>query len=116
MVRRAVPADGERSRDIRLRALLDESVPGGLALADAAARLGASPAHLIRAFTREYGLPPHRYLTGRRLDRARRLLLEGRRPAQVAVDVGFHDQAHLTRHFRHLLGTTPGAYARSHGR
>ena len=59
------------------------------------------------------GIPPHRYLTGRRLDRARRMLLAGRRPAEVAVEVGFHDQAHLTRHFKRMLGVTPGAYAAS---
>jgi transcriptional regulator GlxA family with amidase domain len=29
------------------------------------------------------------------------------------VAVGFHDQAHLTRHFRRLLGVAPAAYARS---
>lgn len=97
----------------RLRALLDESVPGGLALADAAARLGASPAHLIRAFTREYGLPPHRYLTGRRVDLARRLLLDGVPPAEVAARAGFYDQSHLARHFTRMLGTSPGRYSAS---
>ena len=96
----------------RLRALLDESVPGGLALADAAARLGASPAHLIRAFTREYGLPPHRYLTGRRVDLARRLLLDGLPPAEVAARAGFYDQSHLARHFARMLGTSPGRFRR----
>ena len=41
------------------------------------------------------------------------MLLAGRRPADVAVEVGFHDQAHLTRHFKRMLGVTPGAYATS---
>ena len=92
------------------------STPGvveGLSLPEAAAALGAHPTHLVRAFSREFGIPPHRYLTGRRLDRARRLLLAGERAADVAVAVGFHDQAHLTRHFRRLLGVAPAAYARS---
>ena len=75
--------------------------------------LGAHPTHLVRAFRREVGIPPHRYLTGRRLDRARHLLLAGHRPSDVAVEVGFHDQAHLTRHFKRTLGVTPGAYAAS---
>jgi AraC-like DNA-binding protein len=96
----------------RLRELLDASVPSGLSLVDAAAQLGRSPAYLVRAFTREYGLPPHRYLTGRRLDLARRLLLDGRPPAAVATDAGFYDQSHLTRHFVRMLGTTPTRYAR----
>jgi transcriptional regulator GlxA family with amidase domain len=34
-------------------------------------------------------------------------------PAAVATAVGFYDQAHLTRHFRRMLATTPAAYARS---
>jgi AraC-like DNA-binding protein len=67
---------------------------------------------LVRAFSREFGLPPHRYATGRRIDRARKLLLDGMPAAEVAVAVGFYDQAHLTRHFRRMLGTTPAAFAR----
>lgn len=97
----------------RLRTLLDGSVVDGISLADAARELGAHPTHLVRAFGVEFGVPPHRYLTGRRLDDARGLLLDGVRPAEVAATVGFHDQAHLTRHFRRLLGVTPAAYARS---
>jgi AraC-like DNA-binding protein len=94
----------------RLRERLDEPEPTTLeALAD---DLGAHSTQLIRAFSREYGLPPHRYVTGRRIGRARALLLEGMPPADVATAVGFYDQAHLTRHFRRMLGTTPGAYAR----
>jgi AraC-like DNA-binding protein len=99
----------------RLRDLLDASVPSGLSLADAAERLGVSPAYLVRAFTREYGLPPHRYLTGRRLDLARRLLLSGHPPVGVATAAGFYDQSHLTRHFVRLLGTTPTRYATGSG-
>ncbi len=97
----------------RVRDLLDARTVEGLPLEDAAARFGVHPTHLVRAFTRRHGLPPHRYLTGRRVDAARRLLLQGMAPAQVATAVGFYDQAHLTRHFRRMLATTPAAYARS---
>ena len=95
----------------RLRDLLDARVAGGVALDEAARELGAHPTQLVRAFTREFGMPPHRYLTGRRVDLARRLLLDGRRPAEVATAAGFYDQAHLTRHFRRVLGTSPARYA-----
>jgi AraC-like DNA-binding protein len=98
----------------RLRSLLDASVPSGLSLVDAATELGHSAPYLVRAFTREYGLPPHRYLTGRRVDLARRLLLDGRPPAAVVTEAGFYDQSHLSRHFVRMLGTTPTRYARSH--
>ena len=74
---------------------------------DAAKLVHAHPAHLVRAFSREYGMPPHRYLTGRRVDLARRYLLDGHPPAEVATLAGFYDQSHLNRHFRRMLGVTP---------
>ncbi|MFG2489769.1 helix-turn-helix domain-containing protein [Streptomyces caniferus] len=99
-----------------LRDLLDSRIPSGLSLREAAAVLHAHPTHLIRCFKQTYGLPPHAYLTGRRIERARRLLLDGRRPVEVAASVGFHDQAHLHRHFTRHVGTTPARYAATRGR
>lgn len=96
----------------RLRELLDERVTEGLTLEEAATLVQAHPAHLVRAFSGAYGIAPHQYLTSRRVDRARRLLLEGRTPGETAALTGFYDQAHLTRHFRKLVGVTPGRYAR----
>jgi len=94
----------------RLRDLLDARFPEGLGLDEAARLLHAHPTHLVRAFGAEFGLPPHRYLTGRRVDLARRLVLGGMPPAEVATAAGFHDQPHLTRHFRRVTGTTPGRF------
>ncbi|MFB6725657.1 AraC family transcriptional regulator [Kribbella sp. NPDC056345] len=96
----------------KLRDLLDAHVPAGITLDDASRIVQAHPVHLVRAFSREFGLPPHRYLTGRRIDLARRYLLEGRPAAEVAVLAGFYDQSHLNRHFRKLLGVTPATFAR----
>ncbi|WP_022892333.1 helix-turn-helix transcriptional regulator [Agromyces subbeticus] len=95
----------------RLRELLDDRLLETFTLAEAARQLGAHPSHLVRVFSQSYGIAPHRYVTGRRVDRARRLLLGGLPPAEAAVHAGFHDQAHLTRHFRRILGTTPGVFA-----
>ncbi|MGY1782513.1 helix-turn-helix domain-containing protein [Geodermatophilus sp. SYSU D01036] len=97
----------------RLRDLLDARLADGVSLEATAAGWGVHPTHLGRAFTRRHGLPPHRYLTGRRADRARRLLLDGLPAAEVATAVGFFDQAHLTRHSRRMPATTPAAFARS---
>ncbi|MFI9099944.1 helix-turn-helix domain-containing protein [Streptomyces fildesensis] len=96
---------------VALRELLDARVSEGIALHEASALLRSHPTHLIRCFKQTYGLPPHVYLTGLRIDRARRLLLAGGRPADVATEVGFYDQAHLNRHFRRHVGTTPARYA-----
>ncbi|MFG2886582.1 AraC family transcriptional regulator [Streptomyces sp. NPDC048297] len=99
-----------------LRELLDERVADGLALTEAAELLHAHPAHLVRAFSTAYGIAPHQYLTSRRVGRARRLLLDGLAPGEVATATGFFDQAHLTRHFKKLVGVTPGRYRAGGGR
>ncbi|MEW2511030.1 AraC family transcriptional regulator [Streptomyces sp. NPDC046870] len=94
----------------RLRELLDARVVEGLSLEEAGRLLHAHPAHLIRAFSGAYGIAPHQYLMSRRVGRARRLLLDGVPPGEVAPVAGFYDQAHLTRHFKKLVGVTPGRY------
>ncbi len=96
-----------------LRDLLDEHRLEGITLAEAGSILHVSPDHLARCFTRTFGIAPHQYLLGRRIEEARNRLLDGEPPALVAAGVGFHDQAHLTRHFRRHVGTTPGRYASS---
>lgn len=65
---------------------------------------------LSRAFRDEVGLPPHAYLTQLRVLRAKELLAAGVRPSEVAPQVGFYDQSQLHRHFRRIVGTTPGKY------
>ena len=94
-----------------LRDLLDSRLATGITLREAGALLHADPAHLVRSFGREFGLPPHRYLVGRRVEAARRRLLDGQPIADVAAAVGFHDQSHLHRHFTRLVGTTPRRFA-----
>jgi AraC-like DNA-binding protein len=67
--------------------------------------------HVVRSFRDAMQLPPHAYLNQLRIAHAKRLLLKGIPPADVAAQVGFADQAHLTRLFKRTLGVTPGAVA-----
>jgi AraC family transcriptional regulator len=70
-----------------------------------------SPYHLARLFKQAIGTPPHRYLIQVRVQSAQALLAldtEKRSLAEVAAAAGFSDQSHLTRHFKRLLGVTPG--------
>lgn len=67
--------------------------------------------HLCRAFRTQVGMPPHAYLTRLRVMRAKELLAAGTRPSDVAARVGFYDQSQLGRHFRRIVGTTPGRFA-----
>ncbi|MFJ3922307.1 AraC family transcriptional regulator [Streptomyces sp. NPDC090022] len=95
-----------------LRELLDARLVRGVTLDEAATLLHAHPTHLVRAFGAAFGIAPHQYLTARRVERARRLLLDGQPPGHVAAAAGFYDQSHLARHFKRLVGTTPGRFVR----
>jgi AraC-like DNA-binding protein len=94
-----------------LRDLLDGRLFERTTLSQAGRALGASPAHLVRCFTRTFAIAPHRYVVARRIDAARKRLLDGEPIASVAADVGFYDQAHFTRQFTRHVGTPPGRYA-----
>ncbi|MEA2609042.1 MAG: hypothetical protein QOJ75_1285 [Chloroflexota bacterium] len=96
-----------------LRAFLDATLFEPVTMSRAAEAIGSGTTQLARAFSNTFGIPPHRYVTGRRLDAARDRILRGQPLADVAVEVGFVDQAHLTRRFKQFLGTTPGRFARS---
>ena len=95
----------------QLRELIDAGFREKVTLRRASEAIHAHPAHLVRMFSREFGISPHQYLTGRRIDLARRLLLDGMSPSLAAATVGFCDQSHLNRSFKRLLGATPGRYA-----
>lgn len=69
------------------------------------------PLRLLRVFQRSIGLPPHAYLVQLRVARAKHLLATGQSIAAVALDTGFTDQSHLNRHFKRVVGITPGQYA-----
>lgn len=92
----------------QLRAMW-EAPPGLDELAEA---VGLSPVRLVRAFKRTHGLPPYAWLNAERLKEARRRLQGGAPVASLAAELGFSDQAHLTRRFKAAFGITPGAYRR----
>lgn len=111
--RRAPSARPEATSAHQLREFLEEHALGAPTLRGASQMIGRHPTHLARSFRATFGLPPHAYVTGRRVDHARRLLVAGMPAADVAVAAGFHDQAHLTRTFRRHVGTTPARFATS---
>ncbi len=71
-----------------------------------------SPLQILRLFNKTLGLPPHRYLIQIRVEHAKRQIAAGLPLSAVAVRVGFADQSHLNRHFKRLVGVTPGQYQR----
>ena len=96
----------------RVRAYIDENFARPVSLEELSRVLGIEKTRLLRMFARENGMPPHAYQLLVRIDRARLLLLDGVPQAQLALDVGFADQSHFSRHFRRVEGITPAQFAR----
>lgn len=97
---------------IRARSRIDEDPATRLTLEDLATEAGLSRFHLIRSFRRLTGLTPHAYVVQRRIQHARRLILQGTPLADTAAACGFADQSHMTRQFIRACGIPPGAFAR----
>ena len=73
---------------------------------------GLNQKYLIDVFTKNVGLSPHRYLTNLRIHQAKARLVEGEAIADIAIDLGFCDQSHLSRTFKHYVRVSPGQFQR----
>ena len=92
-----------------IRKHLNETV----SLEDMASAAGLSVFHFARMFKAATGITPKQYLMRCKLERARELLLtEDRTISEVALELGFCDQSHLSTHFKRLYGTTPKQFVR----
>jgi AraC family transcriptional regulator len=95
----------------RVVAYMRDHLAETVSLADLAAVARVSVYHFARQFRGAMGESPHRYVIRLRVERAQQLLREGRLSmAQVASAVGFADQSHFNRHFKRLIGFTPGQF------
>jgi AraC-like DNA-binding protein len=107
----AAPAD--RALVAAAREMIHADEPAARGLFSLADHLGVSPYRLSRAFPRELGVPVTRYRNRVRVGRAMERLEQGERSlARLAADLGFADQAHLTRTVREHTGHTPAALRR----
>jgi AraC family transcriptional regulator len=100
--------------DQRIRAAVDfihANLGWTITLEELAAEADLSPGYFVTAFRQATGLPPHRYVLKERVERAKLLLAEPDRAiSQIALDVGFSSQSHLTSVFRRTTGMTPKSY------
>ena len=80
-----------------------------------AAHAGLSTYHFSRAFKASVGMPPHRYLLEQRVRKAAELIERSEQLlVNIALAVGFADQAHFSRTFHALVGLTPCQFRRAH--
>jgi AraC-like DNA-binding protein len=99
---------------LRARDFITSHCQDGIRSEALEAETGLDRYELARQFRRLLGTSPHRYLVMRRLERAKRSIIEGEGLAEAAADAGFADQAHFTRHFRKTFGMTPGRWLAMH--
>jgi len=100
----------ERRAVLQCRAFLESHYSEEVRLETLARISGLSAFHLIRSFTRQFGVPPHAFQVVLRLNGAKAALQNGATLAEAAVANGFCDQSHLHRHFRRSFGVSPGQY------
>ncbi|THD60814.1 AraC family transcriptional regulator [Phenylobacterium sp.] len=111
--RRARPEAAGASATITLcREYIDDRFTESFGLQALGELTGLSIFHLVRSFKKSVGLTPLAYRNQRRVMEARARLLAGHRAAQVALDLGYSDQSHLTRQFQRIVGVSPGRYAK----
>lgn len=94
---------------------IDGSLADDISLARMADEAGISTYHFSRLFKQSTGSSPYRYLTGRRIEHAKRLLTTTRLPlVEIALEVGFASQSRFTEAFRRHVGTTPSSYRQTY--
>lgn len=82
-----------------------------LRIREVAREAGVHPVHLARVFRKQTGITPGEYVQSLRVQKAcARLTSREHSLADVAVECGFTDQAHMTRLFKRFTGTTPAAF------
>lgn len=103
--------DADPGFDLRtwahLREWLESRLDQPPSLEEVAAFCELSPWQTLRRFRRQCGLPPHQWLTQLRLERALPRVLGGESLSEIALQLGFYDQAHFSRLFRRTYGLPP---------
>ena len=106
-----------RLDNARLRRVLnyiEEHLEGEITVAGLANLANLSTFHFTRMFAAATGVPPHRYVSRRKLENAKAMLATGKLPlSRIAFKSGFSSQANFNRAFRRATGVTPGEYRRS---
>ncbi|MDF3883686.1 AraC family transcriptional regulator [Cupriavidus basilensis] len=99
----------------RAREYIHGALHRTVTLGELEAHSGRDRWSLSRDFRLLYGTSPYRYLTMRRLDQVRSLLVRGQSLADAALAAGFTDQSHMTRHFGKAYGLSPARWMNMQG-
>lgn len=103
----------EKSAIQQTRHYIEEHFAENITLNMLAQHVSFSPYYLLHVFRAEVGMPPYVYLENVRIRHTQRLIKAGLTLAEVAAEVGFSSQSHMTRQFKKIIGVTPGQYAQN---
>ena len=92
---------------------IEKNIESKLTLTQISNALGFSPYHIIRVCNQEFGLSANAYIVNKRVHRAKKMIASGMEISQVAIEIGFYDQSHLTNIFKKVFAMTPKAYQNS---
>jgi AraC family transcriptional regulator len=99
----------------RARDFINANLANDPSISQVANECGLSTSYFVRAFKQATGVPPYRWLTKQRVERAKELLRDpSRELADIAQLCGFVDQSHFTRVFSRSEGYSPGRWRRLH--
>lgn len=95
----------------RVTNYIEDNLTKDLNLAEIAGVAHMSPHYFSRAFRKSTGIPPHKYVVDRRIEKAKALLSNNHLPlVEVGLSVGFQNQSHFTTLFHKRTGVTPKVY------
>lgn len=98
----------------RVALFIEEHLADDISLGVLAGLVRLSPYHFLRSFKQSFGEPPYRYVTGRRIERAKTLLTNLRTSVtEVALGMGFSSTSAFSATFHRFAGQTPTDYRRS---
>jgi AraC family transcriptional regulator len=104
----------DRRRLSRVLDYIEANLEGDLTIDHLASIACLSRFHFARAFKAGIGQAPHQYVSAKRLERAKGLLMRGDQSlVDIALALNFSCQANFTRAFRQVTGQTPGQFRRS---
>src|ERR1700732_2717702 len=101
---------------LRVRSYIDSNLHRTIHIRDLSVVARRSPAHFSRKFKLAVGESPHAYVVRRRVEKACHLMMTSAASlSEIALSVGFSDQAHLCRLFRQAFGQSPASWRRERG-
>jgi AraC family transcriptional regulator len=93
---------------------IEENIDRDIGLEDISKNVEMTAHYFCRAFRKAVGVPPHRYLIGRRIERSKDLLASSDKDVtEIALELGFASPSHFSTSFRRAVGHAPSTYRKA---